>query len=164
MVQARVGDATFDIETSPDGTTVDGEPRDVRLSPLGGDAYLLVLDGRPQVVTLARNDDGTTTAYVGSTAIPVTLKTETDLLLERFGMDTADADAEREVRAPMPGLVLRVLVEPGETVEAGQGLLVLEAMKMENELKAAAAGTVAAIHAAAGQAVGKNDVLIEMEG
>jgi pyruvate carboxylase subunit B len=59
--------------------------------------------------------------------------------------------------------VLDVLVEVGDAVEVDQGLLVLEAMKMENELKAPAAGTVTAIHATAGDAVDKNALLIEVE-
>ena len=54
------------------------------------------------------------------------------------------------LRAPMPGLVVRILVEPGQEVAAGAGLVVLEAMKMENELKAPAAGTVGAVRAQAG--------------
>ena len=78
-------------------------------------------------------------------------------------VDVGDAAADREIQAPMPGLVLRVLVAPGDAVEAGQGVVVLEAMKMENELTAPAAGTVAAVHAAPGDAVAKNDLLVEVD-
>jgi pyruvate carboxylase subunit B len=63
----------------------------------------------------------------------------------------------------MPGLVLDILVEEGDTVEAEQGLLVLEAMKMENELKAPSGGIVSAIHVTDGVAVDKEDLLIEIE-
>jgi biotin carboxyl carrier protein len=63
----------------------------------------------------------------------------------------------------MPGLVVRVLVEPGHEVEAGTGLVVLEAMKMENELKASAGGTVSAIRSQAGEAVEKGQVLVEFQ-
>jgi pyruvate carboxylase subunit B len=65
-----------------------------------------------------------------------------------------------EVKAPMPGLVVRLLVEPGQRVEAGAGLVVLEAMKMENQIKASAAGVVAALRVEAGQAVEKGQVLV----
>jgi pyruvate carboxylase subunit B len=68
------------------------------------------------------------------------------------------------LKAPMPGLVIRVLVEPGQSVEAGQGVVVLEAMKMENELKAPAAGVVRAVRAEVGRAVEKGEVLVELEG
>ena len=67
------------------------------------------------------------------------------------------------LKAPMPGLVVRVNVAPGDTVAAGQGLVVIEAMKMENELRAAAAGRVKAVHASVGQAVEKGTLLVEME-
>ena len=63
----------------------------------------------------------------------------------------------------MPGLVAKVLVEPGAALAAGAGVLVQEAMKMENELRAPAAGVVAAVRVAAGQTVEKGQVLVELE-
>jgi pyruvate carboxylase subunit B len=63
----------------------------------------------------------------------------------------------------MPGLVVRVPVEPGQQVAAGAGVVVLEAMKMENELKAQAAATVKTVHVKPGQAVEKGMVLVEFE-
>ncbi|PYO18995.1 MAG: acetyl-CoA carboxylase biotin carboxyl carrier protein subunit, partial [Candidatus Rokuibacteriota bacterium] len=68
----------------------------------------------------------------------------------------------RTLIAPLPGKISRVAVEPGATVNAGDTLLVIEAMKMENEFKAAAAGTVAEVRVAPGQAVNAGDVLIVM--
>ena len=65
--------------------------------------------------------------------------------------------------APMPGLIVRVSVAPGDTVAAGAGLIVMEAMKMENELRAPAAGTVKAVHVQPGAAVEKGTVLVELE-
>jgi pyruvate carboxylase subunit B len=67
-----------------------------------------------------------------------------------------------KVKAPMPGLVLRVEVEEGDTVAAGAGLVVLEAMKMENEIKSPVAGRVAAVHVSGGQAVDKGMVMVEV--
>lgn len=64
--------------------------------------------------------------------------------------------------APMPGLVVRIGVQVGDAVVAGQGLVVMEAMKMENELRAPAAGTVSAIHAIPGTAVEKGTLLVEL--
>lgn len=64
--------------------------------------------------------------------------------------------------APMPGLVVRVNVQPGEQVRAGQPLVVMEAMKMENELRSSAAGTVKSVLAAVGQAVEKGALLVEL--
>lgn len=67
------------------------------------------------------------------------------------------------LKAPMPGLVVRTLVSQGDRVVPGQGLVVLEAMKMENELKAAVSGVVLAVHVAAGAKVEKGAVLVEIE-
>jgi biotin carboxyl carrier protein len=64
--------------------------------------------------------------------------------------------------APMPGLIVRIQVQAGDEVAAGQGLVVMEAMKMENELRATAAGVVKAVHAVAGTAVEKGALLVEL--
>ena len=66
------------------------------------------------------------------------------------------------VTAPMPGLIVRVHVRPGETVRAGQGVIAMEAMKMENELRAPSAGTVKSVLVQPGQAVEKGAVLVEL--
>jgi len=76
----------------------------------------------------------------------------------------AVAQGPKPVRAPMPGLVVRVEVEPGQEVKAGQGVVIIEAMKMENELKAEAVGVVSRVLVQQGQAVEKGAVLVEFEG
>ena len=68
-----------------------------------------------------------------------------------------------ECRAPLPGAIAKVLVAVGETVAEGDGLVVLEAMKMEHTLRANGAGTVAAIHCSPGQQVDVNDLLVAVE-
>jgi len=67
------------------------------------------------------------------------------------------------LRAPMPGLIVQLRVKPGDHVSAGDGLVVMEAMKMENELRAPAAGTVRAVHVSVGAAVEKGALLVELE-
>ncbi|HEX7176850.1 MAG TPA: biotin/lipoyl-containing protein [Pyrinomonadaceae bacterium] len=76
----------------------------------------------------------------------------------------AGHDAGRaQITAPMPGKVVRVLVELGQEVEAGQPVVVVEAMKMQNELKSPKAGAVVALHAAVGATVNSGDILAEIE-
>jgi acetyl/propionyl-CoA carboxylase alpha subunit len=67
------------------------------------------------------------------------------------------------VLAPMPGLIVRVNVSPGEMVEAGQGVIVMEAMKMENELRATASGKVKSVEVSPGTAVEKGALLVALE-
>jgi hypothetical protein len=94
----------------------------------------------------------------------------------RFGFEVADprslqgrrgagagTDGPRPVKAPMPGRMVRVLVEVGDEVEEGQAVVVIEAMKMQNELKSPKAGRVAKIAVAVGDAVGSGDVLVVVE-
>jgi biotin carboxyl carrier protein len=80
-----------------------------------------------------------------------------------MGLDKMASAKVLNVKAPMPGLVLNVLVEPGQEVKKGDKLLVLEAMKMENIIKAAGDGKVGRIAVDKGQAVDKNQTLIEFE-
>ena len=75
----------------------------------------------------------------------------------------AQARAEKQLKAPMPGLVVRVEVEVGDAVAAGQGVVIVEAMKMENELKAPADGAVAEVRVEPGQPVEKGAVLLVLE-
>ena len=75
----------------------------------------------------------------------------------------AGGSAAREVKAAMPGKVVRILVQAGEAVEAGQGLLILEAMKMQNELRSPRAGVVAAIRVREGNTVTSGQVLVTLE-
>ena len=75
----------------------------------------------------------------------------------------ADAGGRLEIRAIIPGRIAAVAVVPGDTVEAGQTLLVVEAMKMQNEVRAARAGTVAAVPVAAGATIEAGDVLVVLE-
>ena len=81
-------------------------------------------------------------------------------LMERMGLEEAGATGSKELRAPMPGKVLEVLVEPGQPVVEGDPMLVLEAMKMENVLRAGGEGSIGSILVAPGEAVEKDAVLI----
>lgn len=84
-------------------------------------------------------------------------------LLEKMGMSVSAGAATGDIKAPMPGKVLQVLVKPGDAVEEGQALLVLEAMKMENMIKAVAAGTVSEVPISEGEAVEKGALLVGFE-
>jgi acetyl/propionyl-CoA carboxylase alpha subunit len=88
---------------------------------------------------------------------------ELDILLKEMGMDNLSAKKIKELRAPMPGLVIDVPVNEGDDIKEGDKLLVLEAMKMENNLKAEADTKIKTIKCKKGQAVEKNEVLIIFE-
>ncbi len=85
-----------------------------------------------------------------------------DRLIQQLGLSVGSSQKANIVKAPMPGLVLNLLVKPGQTVAKGDPLLILEAMKMENVLKAAGDGEVKNILVKQGAAVVKGQVLVEM--
>src|SRR5262245_13273881 len=76
---------------------------------------------------------------------------------------TAATEGVREIVAPMPGRIVKVLVKPGDSVAAHQGLVVVEAMKMENELRAPRSGTVASVRVTEGMSVEANAVLVVVD-
>lgn len=100
---------------------------------------------------------------VNGNKYPLTVKDEFDMLLDKLGMSSMNDQKINEIKAPMPGLVLGVKVNVGDSVEKGDSILVLEAMKMENVLKSPAAGVVKSIHINKGDAVEKNQLLISFE-
>ncbi|MCB9045832.1 MAG: acetyl-CoA carboxylase biotin carboxyl carrier protein subunit [Chitinophagales bacterium] len=86
-----------------------------------------------------------------------------DQLLASMGMDLKAMQKAEPVKAPMPGMILKIMVEPGQQIAKGDGLLILEAMKMENVLKAGADAKVKAINVQEKTAVEKGAILIELE-
>lgn len=124
--------------------------------------YSLLVDGRSYAVDVLE-DGGSLSVVVDGQVHLVTVQTERDRRLSRGrGRGTARAGGGT-VAAPMPGKVVRVLVGVGDRVEPGQGVIVVEAMKMENELEAPAGGTVREIRVQEGKTVNGGDVLVVIE-
>jgi biotin carboxyl carrier protein len=92
----------------------------------------------------------------------LTVKEPIDQLLQKMGLNISSAKKVEAIKAPMPGLVLKVLVEEGQQIKKGDPVLILEAMKMENVFKAPADATVKAIKVTERKAVEKGEVLIEL--
>lgn len=93
----------------------------------------------------------------------ISAKDKYDLLLSKLGMENTSSKVQKEIKAPMPGLVLDIHVESGTELKKGDPVLVLEAMKMENILKAPGDGVVKSIRIEKGQAVEKSQILIELD-
>jgi len=93
----------------------------------------------------------------------VAIREDIDLLLSSMGLDLKSMQKIEPIKAPMPGLILKVLVEPGQEINKGDGLLILEAMKMENVLKATNSAKVKSIKVGERMAVEKGAILIELE-
>ena len=123
------------------------------------------IDGKTHKVEAIEGPDesGVMVLKVDGVLREVTVLDERALLLDKMGMNSGDSGADLQLCAPMPGKVLSVLVEAGQLVAAGDSLLVLEAMKMENVIKAAVDGIIEDVNAKAGFAVEKGELLITFQ-
>jgi biotin carboxyl carrier protein len=159
------GGETIEVEVEGDAVTVGGRTYSASLASIDGTPlHQLLIDQIP--LTLAAE-------AVGRELWALTVAGErwdVEVLDERTRHIRSLAGpgnrhrAAGVLKAPMPGLVVRIQVVPGQPVQAGAPLVVLEAMKMENELKAASSSVVKAVRISAGEAVEKGQVLVEFEG
>jgi pyruvate carboxylase subunit B len=152
------------VELDGGRVTVDGADvgaADVVTLP-GTPVRHLLLDGR-SVLVVAERGQAAWNLHVDGWPVSAEVVDERTRAIRALTARTAGPQGPRPVRAPMPGMIVRTDVEAGERVAAGQGVVVMEAMKMENELKAETAGVVARVLVTAGQAVEKGTVLIEFE-
>ncbi len=128
----------------------------------GGNCYSLILGEKSCPVSFERRPDGLSVT-VESEYYLARVEDERTLAARRAGGGRRHGDGPRVVYSMMPGIVREVRVHPGDAVKAGQPLLILEAMKMQNEIRAAADGKVKSVHAQAGTTVNKGDPLITLE-
>lgn len=125
--------------------------------------FLLRVGLKTHRVDLISVDHGKVRFVMDGRSFETTVSDSRDLLLRKLGLNSTSTQSSGALQAPMPGKVLDLLVQPGDDVSAEQPVAILEAMKMENELKAPVEGTVKAIHVAVGQSVEKNQLVMEID-
>ena len=135
------------------------------LEKIAADLYHVLDDNRSHNVRVLSADHANKkySMQVNGHKIDLLLRDAVEVQVHDMGLDELEEEHAKEVVAPMPGLVLSVAVSVGDSVEKGDQLLILEAMKMENILAASAAGTVQEVHIEPGQAVDKSQVLVTFE-
>ncbi len=140
-------------------------PKDTSLIDLGNLEYHAIVNGQSCRVSIKKvnREDKTVIAAVNGKYCEIKITDKMDALLKNLGLENALAKKINELKAPMPGLVLEVLAKVGDVVKKGTPLLVLEAMKMENSIKAIGDGVVKEIKVSPKDAVDKNQVLITFE-
>lgn len=160
-----LGDRTLEVDLTGATPVIDGVPvEEAEMASLPGTSVKhLRVDGRAYALGVQAGERrGRWNLALGGHRLAADAVDErTRAIREMTG--ASDAETEKTVVAPMPGLVLRVLVEAGDAVRAGQGVAIVEAMKMENELKAPADGTVARVEVQPGQTVEKGATLVVLE-
>ena len=133
--------------------------------PVGDDTFH-VLNGHEATTAkvLASDFDAKSiTVQINGNIYQVQIKDEYDQLVKQLGLSANAGNKMKDLKAPMPGLVLDVVVEVGQEINKGDNLLILEAMKMENVIKSVGEGVVKSILVERGKSVDKGEVLLEME-
>lgn len=127
--------------------------------------YHILKDGKSHNAKLQQNpiNPKEITILLNGTEHTVLIKDAVDQMVDDLGLSTVEDATAGDVMAPMPGLILDIMVSTGQTVNKGDSLLILEAMKMENVIKAEADGTVKSVALSKGDTVEKNQLIIEME-
>ncbi|MBK7138303.1 MAG: acetyl-CoA carboxylase biotin carboxyl carrier protein subunit [Bacteroidetes bacterium] len=155
----------FEIELMDGALSVNGSVQNLDILKINESKFHIIKDNKSYDISVVSMDRKTKqcTISVNGKNYELKLSNELDQLLLKMGMGKSKDNKMDVVKAPMPGLVLHILVEIAQSIEKGDSLIILEAMKMENIIKATGSGIVKAIKVSTKDAVEKNQVLIEME-
>ena len=167
MYKAKVNEALFEVNFSDDKGqkgTINGKDFSMDMVQLGI-VYHLIHENQSYTLEVVdfQKEEKICVVKVNNSEYTVTLEDRFDSLLHQLGMDNMNSQQVNELKAPMPGLVLDILVEVGTTVTKGDGLLILEAMKMENIIKSPTDGVIKSVEVEKTNAVEENQVLIKFE-
>jgi acetyl/propionyl-CoA carboxylase alpha subunit len=146
---------TYESDAAAHAELLDVEGSPVRMVRIGTHVYRVVVE--------RREGRGRYTLWIDGYRFDGEALDERTRAIRELSRANAAASGPAPIKAPMPGLIVRINVKPGDVVEAGQGVVVMEAMKMENELRATAGGTVRSVEVAPGQAVEKGALLVALE-
>lgn len=160
---ARIGNNEYEVEIAEGQVLLDGEPVDVDIVRSGLPELYSVLFGGKSYEMLVTSDRFNYTVSIRSHQFQVQVQDERSRRLNRARRLPTLPEGELAITAPIPGLVIKTLVNPGDSVEEGQPLVILEAMKMENEIRSIRSGVVKAILVSPGQRVEQNAVLLILE-
>ncbi|MEB2783718.1 acetyl-CoA carboxylase biotin carboxyl carrier protein subunit [Algoriphagus persicinus] len=163
MFTVTIQNKSYSVEKSDDTIQVNSKTINWDLQWISDRKIHLIYENKSIEAELISLDTETKTVQLklGNKICRLQLKDRFDLLLEQMGMNKMASQALKEIKAPMPGLILELKVKPGDEVKKGEVVLILEAMKMENILKSPGDGIVKAVKVALHQSVEKNQVLIQ---
>jgi biotin carboxyl carrier protein len=166
--QVTIGEQTLRVEVRRTGDAVSvrvnaGEELVVALTRVRAAVYGLVVDGRRAELMARVTDDSSVDLALEGHELRAEVVDEARARLASLAGGRVATHTRRELKAPMPGLLVKVLCAVGDAIEAGEPLAVLQAMKMENELSLPRGGTVSAINAQPGQTVEQGQVLVVVE-
>lgn len=156
------GKFQFDLETSSKLSKINGVPVEANISRINQHIFHIINENRSytaEVIDLNRQEKSAAVKINGN-LYTIQIKDQYAILLAQLGLDKLDAHQVSEIKAPMPGLVFKILVQEGDEIKKGDNLIVLEAMKMENIIKSPSEGWIKKIQVKVGDKVEKNQLMI----
>ena len=161
-MKAKAGDTNFELEVSGKQIIHDGKTVPWDLIRVKDGIFHVLLNGKSYNAEVLQADtkEKLFVIRVNGNKYTITLRDKYDELLHSMGMDNLAGGGMKELKAPMPGLVIDIRVTEGQEIKKGDGIVVLEAMKMENVLKAQGDAVVKKVHIQKGMTVDKNQILI----
>lgn len=155
----------FEITSEGNEISCDGKKAAWSAEALPSGGYSILMDGKSYVAQVVKTDPEarTVTLQLGQDVFEVKLEEPMDRLLAAMGISGASSRKLNDIKAPMPGMVLKVLVSPGQAISKGDPVLILEAMKMENVFKAPSDAVVKEVKVTERKAVEKGEILIVLE-
>ncbi|MDQ1267290.1 MAG: hypothetical protein QG635_2444 [Bacteroidota bacterium] len=145
---------------------INGNPYKIELiKSFGNKVFSFSVNNHIKQIEIESNSHGLNRLAMDGMSFDINITDDTKKLLNKFIRQSSSThgSSASTIKAPMPGMVVKILVQISDTVKKGDSLLIVEAMKMENSLKANASGTIKAIHVKEGQAVEKEQLLIELD-
>ena len=163
MYKAIVDNKVFEIDSGESGWLVNGERQVWDLVQLADGYFHILYKNKSYRAEIVKTDPETKsfTFKINGNSYTVNLKDKFDLLLEKMGMNTTASSKVNSIKAPMPGLIIDLKIKVGDSVQPGDALLILEAMKMENILKSPGEGVVKNVKVKKGDSVEKGQILVE---
>ena len=161
-----IDDTEYDLNLSRSGNNclveLNGDSYQVSFDKLTGQKFLFRIDANSAEIDISKNN-GALSMFIDGTEMNVKVESYDLAELRKKAGVSSDGKGDKFVLAPMPGLVLQAEVKVGDKVKKGDSLIIIEAMKMENIIKAVSSGIIKEIFVSSGQAVDKNEKLIEFE-
>jgi biotin carboxyl carrier protein len=163
MYKASINGKKFEIASNDEGLMINGKTLAWDFVKISEGYFHILYQSKSYRAEAVKSDAATKsfTFKINGRNYTVDLKDKFDLLLEQMGMNNTTAGKINHVKAPMPGLIIDLKIKAGDQVKAGDPLLILEAMKMENILKSPGEGIVKSVKIKKGDSVEKGQVLIE---
>lgn len=165
MLQVAVNKKVSDIEKKDEQLWLNGNLVQLDVSPQSNGLISVIYNNKSFTAIVEEIDRSAKQIVlsIDGQKFTASISEQIDILLHKMGINAKASGKLSAVKAPMPGMIIKVLVQPGQAVVKGDGLIVLEAMKMENILKATGNGTVKSVKVEERTAVEKGAVLIELD-